>query len=463
MAANQYGTAEFAEGLELLKKSAEAGYIEAQLTLGHVHAQVHVLPNAFQEAARWYQGAAERGHPMAQDRLADLYMLGRGVSQSDAQAFSWYARTAAQAYAMAQCNLAYMQAQGLGTAANQEAATSLYLQAAAQGEARAYFNLGLRYAAGWGAPKNLIHASAWMSNAARLNYPTAKTELEELHAQLTAMERIQVRELSAIIESNFDALQLRLGRMPGVTASIETYRQIVEDNFASLSVADFSIDASIRMQHTHTQAARDTGLLQPNPPTLINPQPRIFTVTEFISKTEAAHLMALALLNIKPASENTRDQLSQEQTAFTGHSAKFHLVYCDAVIRNLERRIAAAFNLPVEHVEPISVLRYQRSDLYAPHVDYFDASRLEYNRRIGDNSGQRIASFLVYLHAPEAGGETQYLKLNLKVAGRTRMALCHFNMTPTGETDPMTLHAGEPVLEGEKWLARTTLREKPLF
>lgn len=173
--------------------------------------------------------------------------------------------------------------------------------------------------------------------------------------------------------------------------------------------------------------------------------------------------MALALLNIKPASENTRDQLSQEQTAFTGHSAKFHLVYCDAVIRNLERRIAAAFNLPVEHVEPISVLRYQRSDLYAPHVDYFDASRLEYNRRIGDNSGQRIASFLVYLHAPEAGGETQYLKLNLKVAGRTRMALCHFNMTPTGETDPMTLHAGEPVLEGEKWLARTTLREKPLF
>lgn len=133
------------------------------------------------------------------------------------------------------------------------------------------------------------------------------------------------------------------------------------------------------------------------------------------------------------------------------------------MIRNLERRIATAFNLPAEHVEPLSVLRYQQSHRYAPHVDYFDAARLEYNQRIGDRSGQRIASFLVYLHTPEVGGETHYLKLNLKVAGRARMALCHFNMTPAGETDPMTLHTGEPVIKGEKWLARTTLRENPFF
>ncbi len=173
IAAHHYGSAEFSEGLELLKKSAAAGFIEAHVTLGHVHAQVHVMPNAFQEAARWYQLAAERGHPMAQDRLADLYMLGRGVTQSDTQAFAWYARTAAQAYAMAQCNLAYMHSQGLGTPVDQQSATSLYLQAAAQGEARAYFNLGLRYAAGLGTPLNAVHASAWMNNAARLTYPTA--------------------------------------------------------------------------------------------------------------------------------------------------------------------------------------------------------------------------------------------------------------------------------------------------
>ena len=458
-----YGSAEFATGLELLIKAAAAGSLEAPVTLGHVHAQVHLLPNAFQEAARWYSRAAEQGHPMAQDRLADLYMLGRGVPQNDAQAFEWYARTAAQGYAMALCNLAYMHSQGLGTPIDQDAATSLYLKAAAQGEARAYFNLGLRYASGLGAPLNPVHASAWMTNAARLGYPTSKTELESMLTQHTATQHVQVRELGTIIEANFTAVQQTLGRTPGAMASIDTYRQIVEGNFATLGVAEFSLDTTKRMQHAHTRNVNSSDVHRPDPPSIINPQPRIFTIAEFVSKDEAAHFMALALLNMQPAHASTRDQLSQESTAFTGHAANFHQMFCDAVIRNLERRIAAAFSLPVGHVEPLSVLRYQRSDHYAPHVDYFDAARLEYNRRIGDRSGQRIASFLVYLHAPEVGGETHYLKLKLKIAGHARMALCHFNMTPVGETDPMTLHTGEPVVEGEKWLARTTLREKPLF
>jgi prolyl 4-hydroxylase len=463
LAANHYGTPEFTDGLELLKKSAAAGFIEAQVTLGHVHAQVHLLPNAFQEAARWYQRAAERKHPMAQDRLADLYMLGRGLPQSDARAFEWYARTADQGYAMAQCNLAYMLSQGLGTPADQQAATSLYLKAAAQGEARAYYNLGLRFAAGSGVPLNPVHASAWMSNASRLGYPTAKTELDSMLTQLSASQRVQIRELGKVIEANFTALQQTLGRSPGAMSSIDTYQQIVQDNFSAIGVAEFSIDAKKRTRHALADAVNVPDRLRPSPPTTINTQPRIFTISEFISKSEAAHLVALALLNMQPAPESTHDQLSQEQTAFTGHAANFHQMFCDAVIRNLERRIAAAFSLPAEHVEPLSVLRYRPSDRYAPHVDYFDAARLEYNRRIGDKSGQRIASFLVYLHAPDAGGETHYLKLDLKVAGRTRMALCHFNMTPAGDTDPMTLHTGEPVAAGEKWLARTTLREQPLF
>jgi len=250
-----------------------------------------------------------------------------------------------------------------------------------------------------------------MINAARLEYPTAKTELELMRTQLSATQHIQVRELGALIEANFEALQHRLGRTPGAMSSIDAYRRIVKDNFAALGVAEFAIDAAKRMQHAQTGNVTTSDVQHPDPPSIINPQPRIFTIAEFVSKGEAAHFMALALLNMQPARESTRDQLSQEQTAFTGHASNFHQVFCDVVIRNLERRIATAFNLPAEHVEPLSVLRYQQSHRYAPHVDYFDAARLEYNQRIGDRSGQRIASFLVYLHTPEVGGETHYLNL----------------------------------------------------
>ena len=96
-------------------------------------------------------------------------------------------------------------------------------------------------------------------------------------------------------------------------------------------------------------------------------------------------------------------------------------------------------------------------------MDYFDAARLQENLAKGDRGGQRVASFLVYLRPAEAGGETHYLTLGKKVQGRERMALCHFNCLDTGEPDPNTLHTGEPVTCGEKWLARTTLRERSFY
>lgn len=464
VAANQYGTAGFTEGLDLLKKSAAAGCIEAQAILGHIHAQISLLPNAASEAVHWYEAAAQHGHPMAQDRLADLHMLGRGVAQNDCKAFDWYARTATQAYAMAQCNLAYMQSEGLGTKPDEVAATTLYLKAAAQGEARAYFNLGLRCATGVGTPWNLVQASAWMANAARLDYPSSGTELALLMAELTEPERNQASELGAAIERNFTTLQRVLDQVPGTPASTDTYRHTVEENFALLAVTEFSLDPEKRqLQSSSIRAPHRPGPHSASQSMVICEQPRVFTVDEFVSKGEAAHLMAAAAVHLRSAREDVRDPLSREQTAFTGHAAIFHTSICDAVIRNVERRIAAAFALSPAHVEPLSVLRYRPSDRYLPHVDYFDANRLQYNDRIGDHSGQRVASFLVYLLPPEAGGATHYLKRDLKVHGRSRMALCHYNCLPTGEADPLTLHTGEAVTSGEKWLARTTLREKPLY
>jgi prolyl 4-hydroxylase len=173
--------------------------------------------------------------------------------------------------------------------------------------------------------------------------------------------------------------------------------------------------------------------------------------------------MTLAGQDLRPAHTLTADILSQENLAFTGNMAALQTVLCDAVVRQVERRVGSVFKLPPSHVEPLSVLRYQDGHRYAPHVDYFDAARMQENLSKGDRAGQRVASFLVYLRAAEAGGETHYLTLGKKIAGRERMALCHFNCLPSGEPDPATLHTGEAVIRGEKWLARTTLREKPFY
>jgi TPR repeat protein len=458
-----HDSAEFAQGLALLRKAAETGLVEAQLSMGHVHAQMHLLPEAAVTAAAWYRRAAEQGNPVAQNRLADLYMAGWGLPQDDAAALRLYRQTALRGYASAQCNLAYMLTEGIGTAVDETEATDLYLRAAAQGEARAYFNLGLRYLDGLGAAADPVQAWAWMENALHLDYPLSAAGLHLIEAALTPVRLAEARDLAKRIDRNFAQLQDKLRHDPRVLESAELYREMVTENFDCLGIESLSLDAGTRLGHApernpgpHPGRASATRVR-------LSERPHIFTVDEFVSRGESAHLMTLATMNLIPARELKSDLLSNENHAFNGSAATMHAPLSDAVVRNIERRVGRAFELPASHVEPLSVLRYQTGHRYAAHVDYFGPQRLEYNRRHGDVSGERSASFLAYLCAPKAGGETHYLKIGHKIAGRDRMALCHFNCLPSGEPDPMTLHTGEPVVSGEKWLARTTLREHPLY
>jgi hypothetical protein len=356
-----------------------------------------------------------------------------------------------------QCNLAYMLAEGIGGPPDANAALGWYLRAAAQGEPRAYFNLGLCCFAGAGIDRNPTQAWAWMENARRQEYPCSAKELQRMAAGLAAAELAAAQKLAERIEQNFMQLQQALERTPAALESAEKYRQLVEENFAALGVPAFSLDASAwsaaAASHAHVLAAT----------TQVSEHPHIFTVDEFVSRGECAHLMTLAGQDLRPAHTLTADILSQENLAFTGNMAALQTVLCDAVVRQVERRVGGVFKLPPSHVEPLSVLRYQGGHRYAPHVDYFVAARMQENLSKGDRAGQRVASFLVYLRAAESGGETHYLTLGRKIAGRERMALCHFNCLPSGEPDAATLHTGEAVIRGEKWLARTTLREKPFY
>ena len=454
MARQSHDSGEFGRGLALLRRAADAGWLEAEVTLGNVYVQVPLLPDAARQAVTHYRRAAAQGHPMAQDRLADLYMIGRGVPQDDAEALQWIRRTAEQAYPLAQCNLAYMLAEGIGTGADDSAATDWYLRAAAQGEPRAYFNLGLRYRHGFGAAPDDAQAWAWMALAARAAYPGAETELRGIEAGLTTAELAEARSLTQRIADNFAALRQRLEGSPEAQASAAAYRRVVEDHFAALDIAAFALDRERRPAGT----GRSRHI--PGERHVIAAAPRIFTVDDFMSRPECAHFLWLASPNLKGA-ETAQDR--GEQIAFNGSAAALRGMLCDPVVRTIERRIAAGFGLPASHVEPLSILRYEHGHSYAQHIDYFRADRLADNERLGDMAGQRVASFLVYLRAPAAGGETHYLEIDRKVAGRDRMALCHFNCDAQGTPDPTTLHTGTPVIAGEKWLARTTLRERSFY
>ncbi|MBU6465423.1 MAG: 2OG-Fe(II) oxygenase [Burkholderiales bacterium] len=127
------------------------------------------------------------------------------------------------------------------------------------------------------------------------------------------------------------------------------------------------------------------------------------------------------------------------------------------LVRQIEGRIAALLRWPVDHGEGLQVLRYGPGAEYKPHYDYFDpreAGTAAMLRR----GGQRLATLVMYLNTPEAGGATAFPALGLNVAPQRGNAVFFRYDRPHPNT--RSLHGSAPVLAGEKWIATKWLRER---
>ncbi|MGZ5781611.1 MAG: prolyl hydroxylase family protein, partial [Burkholderiaceae bacterium] len=74
--------------------------------------------------------------------------------------------------------------------------------------------------------------------------------------------------------------------------------------------------------------------------------------------------------------------------------------------------------------------------------------------------GQRVATLILYLNDVEEGGETEFPEIGLKIIPKAGNALYFAYMNSSSQPDPLTLHAGRPVLKGEKWIATRWVRER---
>ncbi|WP_426343773.1 2OG-Fe(II) oxygenase [Pseudoduganella sp. R-32] len=122
----------------------------------------------------------------------------------------------------------------------------------------------------------------------------------------------------------------------------------------------------------------------------------------------------------------------------------------------IERRIEALTGWPQAWGEPLEIQRYGAHGSFKPHYDYFLEGN-EYFENSVQNGGQRLATLIVYLKQPERGGATFMANLGVRVMPRKGSALFFSYPTPTVQCG--TLHAGDPVQSGEKWIMTKWFRQ----
>lgn len=193
----------------------------------------------------------------------------------------------------------------------------------------------------------------------------------------------------------------------------------------------------------------------------LSEQPRIFIINNFLSETECDYLITYAQPKLTTStvvdSETGQKKIHSERTSVGMFCPNDHQ---DAIISNIEQRISEVVSIPVEHGEGIQIVKYATGAEFRPHYDYFDPKLPGsiVNCKVG---GQRKVTAILYLNTPEKGGETLFPVANLAIKPKKGSALFFYNLLPSGKVDPLTLHAGTPVLLGEKWIATRWLREKP--
>ncbi len=130
------------------------------------------------------------------------------------------------------------------------------------------------------------------------------------------------------------------------------------------------------------------------------------------------------------------------------------------LIARLDRRFAELMRLPVENGEGLQVLCYGEGGATAPHFD-FVAPTNDANRASLARSGQRVSTLLIYLNDVPEGGQTIFPRAGWTIQPRRGSAVCFESCNRRGQLDPQSLHAGQPVLRGQKWVVTKWMRQRP--
>jgi prolyl 4-hydroxylase len=128
-------------------------------------------------------------------------------------------------------------------------------------------------------------------------------------------------------------------------------------------------------------------------------------------------------------------------------------------IAQLDERLSALMNCPVENGEGLQVLHYSPGGQYPPHFDFLTPSNPASAQSIA-RSGQRVSTLIVYLNDVIEGGETVFPEAGLSVVPRRGNGL-YFEYTNSRlQVDPRSAHGGAPVSAGEKWIATKWMRAR---
>ena len=190
----------------------------------------------------------------------------------------------------------------------------------------------------------------------------------------------------------------------------------------------------------------------PPPGQQVLTSPDVWAFPALFTPAECLHLCALARPNLAPSLVTGPNLEQVPDPIRTSECATVHHLIEDPAVHALNRRLATASGSDFACGEPLLVLRYRPGQHYLNHLDALPGL-----------TNQRVKTALVYLNDGYDGGQTAFPAARQAYRGQVGDAIVFRNVDDDGRADQASVHAGLPVVTGEKYLASRWIRENPMF
>lgn len=180
----------------------------------------------------------------------------------------------------------------------------------------------------------------------------------------------------------------------------------------------------------------------------------IFVVRDFLTERECAELRARIDRDRQPSGILGEFPDPEYRT-----SDSCNLNPHENFVKAIEAKITRLMGIGPLHGESIQGQRYAVGQQFKPHHDFFYTDQ-PYWEEVSKVGGQRTWTAMMFLNEPEAGGQTNFPKANIRVMPRTGNLLTWNNMDQYGEPNPYSLHQGMPVEAGVKYVITKWYRER---
>ena len=313
-----------------------------------------------------------------------------------------------------------------------------------RGDAMSMTKLGSRLLIGDRAPLEAKEGFAWIGNGAEAGDPTGLS----LMATLTGIGAFGPQSWPEAL----DYLARAAGRG---SVSAQGQLQLLAAGPESAAPVDPNAGWSALARSIDVAA-----WIAPPPRTPVWEAPRIRMAYRFASPAVCDWLKASAEGRMRPAmmydGETKTEAVDPHRTC---SDYQFDILNTDLVLLLVRARVAEVTRLPTVAMEPPRVFHYALGEQIKPHYDRCGNPVDGYAE--GGYLGDRIVTFLLYLNDGFEGGELDFPKSNVRFKGEKGDAIYFAHVDAAGKPDPLSLHAGLTITQGEKWVLSQWIHDRP--